>query len=329
MELPYKRRQKQKSQIIPEAHTNTQGRAPKVVSTILSLFSKTLLTFFASLAGAVIASFASIYFTLTTLEAFKAEESLRQFAISDLYRPLREKTSECLTIRSNALGALSAYSGILKSINGYANEFMKNEALRSANLSGAEALLKPILDQLSEYAKKAMEGQTAANHCKHTLNNMAAEAATVLGLNKEYSELYSKQIKRHPKVVSMMREDDILLSVITSPSRTVALGIAFKDGVEGDKGRMISAMSKLKSSLEKSVRQSEAALTYEREMTSLAYREDSEVSQLFLSNLKHRFELTPKSTLAQAAIEAKQLFLPSDKQGNGPERAEKLDRAQK
>jgi hypothetical protein len=88
-------------------------------------------------------------------------------------------------------------------------------------------------------------------------------------------------------------------------------------------------MSKLKSSLEKSVRQSEAALTYEREMTSLAYREDSEVSQLFLSNLKHRFELTPKSTLAQAAIEAKQLFLPSDKQGNGPERAEKLDRAQK
>jgi hypothetical protein len=328
MELPYKRRQQQKAQTDPEAQTNTQGTAIKVTSAFLSLFSRTVLTFFASLAGAVIASFASIYFTLTTLEAFKAEESLRQFAISDLYRPLREKTSECLTIRSNALGALSAYSGILKSINGYTNEFMKNEALRSADLSGAEALLKPILDQLSDYAKKAMEGQTAANHCKHTLNNMAAEAATVLGLNKEYSELYSTQIKRHPKVVSMMREDDILLSVITSPSRTVALGLAFKDGIEGDKGRMISAISKLKSSLEKSVQQSEAALKYEREITSLAYKEDSEVSHLFLSNLKHRFELTPKSTLSQAAIEAKQLFWPSDKQGNEPKRVENPNRAQ-
>jgi hypothetical protein len=328
MELPYKRRQQKSNQITPKAHTNTQERAIKVTSAFLALVSKTIITFFASLAGAVIASFASIYFTLTTLEAFKAEESLRQFAISDLYRPLREKTSECLTIRSNALGALSAYTGILNSINGYANEYMKNENLQSVNLSGAEALLEPILNQLTDYSKKAMEGQTAASHCKHTVNNMAAEAATVLGLNKEYSELYSQQIKRHPKPVSMMREDDILLSIFTSPSRTVALGLAFKDGVEGDKGRMTSAISKLKSSLEKSVQQSEAAFKYEREMTSLAYKEDSEVAHLFLSNLKRRFELTPKSTLTQAAMEAKQLFLSSGTESNKPERAEKQDRAQ-
>ncbi|WP_374406226.1 hypothetical protein [Hydrogenophaga sp.] len=323
MDLPYKRRQQQRSQSTPEAHTNTQGSVTKAISTSLSLVSKTLITFFASLAGAVIASFASIYFTLTTLEAFKAEEALRQFAISDLYRPLREKTSECLTIRSNALGSLAAYKGILKSINGYANEFMKNENLRSVNLSGAEALLEPILKQLSDNAQKAMEGQAATGHCEHTLHNMAAEAATVLGLSKEYADLYLQQIKRHPKPVHMMREDDLLLSIFTSPSRTVALGLAFKDGIEGDKARMTSAFSKLKSSLEKSLRQSEAALKYEEEMSSLAYKEDAEVARLFLQNLKYRFELTPKSTLAQAATEAKHLFWPLDKQSNKLERAER------
>lgn len=323
MELPYKRRQQQKSQSTPKSPTNSQGSAIKVISAFSSLISKTLVTFLASLAGAVIASFASIYFTLTTLEAFKAEEALRQFAISDLYRPLREKTSECLTIRSNALGALSAYKGILKSINGYANEFMKNENLRSANLSGAEALLEPILKQLSDNAQKAMEGQAATRHCQHTLNNMAAEAATVLGLSKEYAGLYLQQINRRPKPVSMMREDDLLLSVFTSPSRTVALGLALKDGIEGDKARMTSAISKLKSSLEKSVRQSEAAFKYEEEMSTLAYKEDAEVARLFLSNLKHRFELTPKSTLAQAAIEAKQLFWPFDNKSNELDRTEK------
>lgn len=309
MELPYKRRlQKQNLQLDQHVQIERRSHMKPAASALVSLISRSLITFLASLAGAVLASFASIYFTLTTLEAFKAEESLRQFAIADLYRPLREKASECLTIRSNALGALSAYSGILKGINGYANEYIKNESLRSLDATGAEGLIKPLMDQLSSYAQKAMEGQTAANTCDHTTNNMATEAATVLGLNKEYEVLYRQQITRFPKAVNMFRDDDILLSIISNPSGTIAIGLAIKDGMDGEKTRMISAFAKLKSSLEKSVKQSEAALAYEREMTTLAYKHDSERARLFLSNLKRRFELTPKSTLSQAFDEAASLI---------------------
>lgn len=309
MELPYKKRLHKKN-LQPNQPAPTERRSHIVqgASALASLVSRSLITFLASLAGAVIASFASVYFTLTTLEAFKAEESLRQFAIADLYRPLREKASECLTIRSNALGALAAYSGILKAINGYANEYIKNEGLRSLDATGAEVLIKPLMDQLSGYAQKAMEGQTAANTCDHTINNMATEAATVLGLNREYEELYRQQRKSHPKAVQMFRDDDILLSTISNPSGTIAIGLAIKDGMDGEKTRMISAFAKLKSTLEKSVKQSEAALAYEREMTTLAYKHDSERAKLFLSNLKHRFELTPKSTLSQAFNEAASLI---------------------
>ena len=310
MELPYKRRlQKKANNARPKQVDSKVLRfIGGTTLTIAGVLSRGLVTFFAALAGAVFASFASVYFTLTTLEAFKAEESLRQFAIADLYRPLREKTSECLTLRSNALGALSVYSGLLKSINGYANEYLKNSNLKEINMTGAEVLLKPIMEQLGDSAKKAMEGQTAATACQHAANNMATEAATVLGLNKELEELQRNQIKRQPKYVSMMREDDILISIITNPSATVALGLAIKDGIEGEKTRMLSAFGKAKVSLEKSVKQSEAALAYEKEMTGLAYKEDSERAQLFLSNLKHRFEVTPKSTLSQTLEEAASIF---------------------
>lgn len=309
MELPYKRReQEKKARSIKSTSNNSLGSLRNATLAVSSILSKLFVTFFASLAGAVIASFASIYFTLTTLESFKAEEALRQFAVSDLYRPLREKTSECLLLRSNALSALATYSGILKSINGYADKYMKDENLRTVNLSGIEGLAKPMLEHLAEYGTKAMEGQRAANTCRHATNNMAVETATVLGLNKEYEDLLEKQIRRRPKFVSLMHEDDILLSFITNPSQTIALGMAIKDGLEGDKIRMTSALGKLKSSLEKSIKQSESAYKYEEEMTSLAYKEDSEIARLFLSNLKHRFELTPKSTLSQTAMEVRQFF---------------------
>lgn len=306
MEIPYKRRLRENSlKIKSTSSINTASKKIKNGASIAAgVLSRTIITFTASLAGAVIASFASIYFTLTTLESFKAEESLRQFAISDLYRPLREKAAECLSIRSNALGALASYAGLLKSLNGYANEYLKNDALRNINTSGAEVLIEPIIDKLGNFAKVAMEGQAAAASCQHVTNNMAIEAATVLGLNKKYEELRAMQIDRLPKSVRMMRDDDILMSIITNPSGTIALAMAINDGASGDTARMISAFSKLKSSLEKSLKQASSALKYEEKIAALAYKEDSERAQLFLSNLKNRFELTPQSTLSKSLHEA-------------------------
>jgi hypothetical protein len=75
--------------------------------------------------------------------------------------------------------------------------------------------------------------------------------------------------------------------------------LALKDGVEGEKTRMISSFARIKSLLERSLKQSEKALTFEKKMQELAYLEDSERTRLFLINLKRRFEVTPRTTLSQ------------------------------
>lgn len=300
MDFPYKRRL-QKNSTLESKPKDANGFVKTMGNFVglTGLISRGLITFFAALAGAVLASFASVYFTLTTLESFKAEESLRQFAIADLYRPLRERSSECLSKRADALAALAGYSGMLKSANGYANEYFLNEKLKGVDFTGAEVLVKPLMDQLTDFAKKAVEGKKIAGDCQLQINNMALELAVVLGVDKEYEDQRKVQINRRPKAILMFGGDDLFVSIFDNPAGTVALILAMKDGMEGEKTRMISSFARIKSLLEKSLRQSEKALTYEKKMQELAYLEDSERTQLFLINLKKRFEVTPRSTLSQ------------------------------
>lgn len=280
------------------ALSDTATRGGSFRQGVLSVvgFSSSLL---ASLIGA---AFATVL-TLNYLEPFRAEENLRKFALTEIYKPMRAKAVECLALRTQryvAMGQTSVLVGL-----GYATFQLVSKGPDFANTPATPQQVEPLTRELNAAMKVVSENTALLSTCALELDNMRKELATVLSLTNELEALEILNRKARPKEIPFIKKSNATIDMLIHPEKLIAIIRAGQDGADGHVTRGVAAAQKVDSLIVELMKGFNAAAAQEERLIAIVSREDREINELFLRNLKTRFEKTPTSYLWQSVPPSK------------------------
>lgn len=247
------------------------------------------------LAAAIGTTFSSMI-AINYLEKFKAEEAIRNMALIQLYQPYKEKINQCHGKMTETI----KNAGIIEGINGLAVSYLAisvdspNEMREISSNSEMVTLLSGVLEPYSKASNNMLQSRIEAIACERAIEHAGHELATVLNLNGQYQDLLEKHKKLKVQPVKSDNNSNLMFHFLTNPKLTHSIIQGFRDSEDGNPTRGIAALSKIRSELIKSHKASSAELEYFSGELRRSQAFEKEVAELFLRELKRRFEKLPE-----------------------------------
>jgi len=259
--------------------------------TYLSSTKQVLLSAIISALVATIGSIIASFITINYIEKYKAEETLRTFAFIEVYQPFRARLKSCHDVKVQAL--------LQSSLVHFTNKQLKTFISSIAKSEKSSEMLQLLTTQLEELLNNYTKASVALSKsyieipiCEREIERAGLDLATVLGLDATYQKLILSQAEKRPKQ-DFSKDGNVLARIVLNPELVEKLIKAFEDAQSGDKVRGMSFINKLRSQLEKSLKDSQAQFNYQSTVVQYGLAVEQEFANLFLQDFRARFNLKP------------------------------------
>ena len=253
-------------------------------------------SFIATIVAATIGTTFSSMIAINYLERYKAEESIRNLALIQLYQPFKEKINRCHEKMTETI----KNAGIIDNTNELALNYFKiasnspNEARDLGSNSEILAIFSGMIKEYNEASGAMNLSRLEAIACERTVEFSGHELATVLNLNSKYEEIISKYQKLKNSQPETSTNSNLFFHIIKNPETAQSLIKGFNDARNGYESRGLATFDKIHSELKKSKKSSSAEFQYFSNELRRSQSFDKDVTELFLRELRARFEKLPE-----------------------------------
>lgn len=244
----------------------------------------------------IVVAFLANYLVINYIERYKAEEGIRNLALSELYQPYKERINSCNVKMRQIVKNLSVVHSVNTMASQYLNQIL-DKGQGSFNFLGNDftiAFFTGILEQYSAASKDVVGNYVDVESCQRNVKYSGHELATVLNLNLEYQKL----VKEYNDSAGVLKppNSDISVSfrILSNPRLTMSMASAVNDSNEGSSTRGLSAASKFVDELKASTRRSKSELDYYNAQILKFEEFDRKITELFLIDLRRRYLKLPE-----------------------------------
>lgn len=286
------RRFQSRSLVQDSKSSTSKNRESGFIGKLFGVVGGFVLTVLAAAIGTAFSSMIAINY----LEKYKAEEAIRNMALLQLYQPYKEKINQCHGKMTETI----KNAGIIEGINGLAVNYLAISAASPGEMrkisgnSEVVALLSGMLEPYSKASGNMGQSRIDVMACERAIEYAGHELATVLKLNVQYQDLIAKYQKLKVQPVKSGNDSNLVFHFLTNPKLTQSIIQGFRDSEEGNPTRGDAAFAKVRSELIKSHKTSSAELDYFYGELRRSQAFDKEVTELFLRELRSRFEKLPE-----------------------------------
>lgn len=166
------------------------------------------------------------------VEAYKAEDQMRKYILIDMYKPLRDSSSECLVKRQELVTAFSSLLMTLGPVVELLKDAEKNpKRLEQIALSNPAKAFESFSKDASEIGSKRAQ----VERCVRSIALRNEELAAVLGKRSELEALITKWNKEMgPAPSPELKKNSKFLEYLTEPAKMYGLIKAIEGAADGD-----------------------------------------------------------------------------------------------